>query len=135
MSSPLHWYEAVWNVNSSNAAKPATPPAAREQSPLFWLEEAWKLGPTADLQEEPSANSGRTLRNGLNRLISFFTVSSEPRIWQSSNGLGPIFKGQSAKQVLWNAYDPETGRSIYGVSETELRAWLEERYYQTRVGH
>jgi hypothetical protein len=62
----------------------------------------------------------------LNRLwhgiLAHLDVSDEPRVWPSSH--------QTAEPPTWNSYDPVTGRSIYTVSESELRTWLEDLHYQ-----
>lgn len=46
--------------------------------------------------------------------------SGEPRLWQSCDRHG---------QILWNGYDPTTGRSVQGVSEADMLTWLEQRHY------
>lgn len=40
------------------------------------------------------------------------------RVWQTWDEQG----------VYWNARDPVTGRSIERVSESQIRAWIEQRY-------
>lgn len=52
-----------------------------------------------------------------NTLIS----SSEPRVWQTRDRAG---------QATWHVYDPTTGHHEDFGSETEVRIWLERRYYQ-----
>ncbi len=47
------------------------------------------------------------------------SMSNEPRIWQTRDRNG---------NVLWNAYDPVSDRSLYYASEAEVRIWLENRY-------
>jgi hypothetical protein len=42
------------------------------------------------------------------------------QVWQVSH-LG---------QKYWNAYDPVSGCRVNGLSEAEMRAWIEERYHQ-----
>ncbi len=67
---------------------------------------------------EPSTG----LKNGLQRLsqglIQFLTGTQQVRIWTKEASTGKI----------WFAYDPKLDRSISGVSEDDLRTWLEERY-------
>ena len=70
-------------------------------------------------QAKPRLLSG--LSRVLDRLMKFLVTSNELRIWQTSDRFG---------NTLWNAYDPATGRSTSLDSEPELRAWIEERYYQ-----
>ena len=36
----------------------------------------------------------------------------------------------AAGQITWNAYDANSEKAVYGVSETELRSWLENLHYQ-----
>ncbi|WP_404788743.1 hypothetical protein [Altericista sp. CCNU0014] len=52
---------------------------------------------------------------------AYFTAGSEPYVWETTNAAG---------YPQWNAYDPTTRTAIEGVSEAELRIWLEERHYQ-----
>jgi len=42
-----------------------------------------------------------------------------PRIYQRHDATG---------NVVWQAYDPLSNRSLVSQSEQEIRAWLEERY-------
>lgn len=131
MKSPLFWYEAAWNRKALSHDPRVQ--AANQSSPLYWVETAWRLGPTADLGENNAPSFGQAIRQGWSRLKGMLSASSEPRIWQSTNGHGAI--ATEGNQTLWNAYDPVTGRSIQNVSEAEIQAWLEARYYQTPIGH
>ncbi len=45
-------------------------------------------------------------------------TADQPRVWQV------IQNGTSR----WNAYDPVSQCRVEGLSEPEMRAWLEERY-------
>ena len=59
----------------------------------------------------------------IKRLWQFIVIepmTSELRVWQTCDQLGEIW---------WSAYDPSTGRSIHQVSETDVRRWIEQRYY------
>jgi hypothetical protein len=47
---------------------------------------------------------------------AYLNVSSEPHVWQTQDELG---------QPAWSAYDPKTGQTIYQVSESVMRSWLE----------
>lgn len=71
------------------------------------------------------AQNGRNLKARFNNLwqtaIAHLAISSEPHVWQTQDATG---------QMVWNSYDPNTGRSIHRVSAAELRVWLEERHYQ-----
>lgn len=55
--------------------------------------------------------------------IARLESSSEPNVWRTHDEVGAI---------TWNAYDPITGKAIYQVSASEVRAWLEERHYPNR---
>ncbi len=52
-------------------------------------------------------------------LISQLSSETGPAIWQTHEAGG---------RAVWSAEDRASGRSIRGVSEAELRVWLEARY-------
>jgi hypothetical protein len=54
-------------------------------------------------------------------LLTHFTHTSEPRIWQKCDRHGNIY---------FYVYDPMTGRASTLGSEREVRIWLEQRYSQ-----
>ncbi|MGC9528955.1 MAG: hypothetical protein ACP5D7_25785 [Limnospira sp.] len=51
--------------------------------------------------------------------VARMTAGTEPKIWSSVSPSG---------EVEWNVYDPFDGRSASGLTETQVRSWLEERY-------
>ncbi|MEB3882578.1 hypothetical protein [Lyngbya sp. CCY1209] len=51
--------------------------------------------------------------------VARMTAGTEPKIWSSVSASG---------KVEWNVYDPFDGRSASGLTETQVRSWLEERY-------
>ena len=53
-------------------------------------------------------------------LQTILTKGNELQVWQTSDH----------GNTWWNAYDPATDRSISHASETEMRVWIEKRYYQ-----
>ncbi|MGL5081429.1 MAG: hypothetical protein ACRC8A_08070 [Microcoleaceae cyanobacterium] len=53
-----------------------------------------------------------------NRFCMWLTATNRLRVWPSTDSNG---------MPLWNAYDPITGDSISDLSESEMRAWLEQR--------
>lgn len=53
-------------------------------------------------------------------LVESFIGSNELRIWQTYDQYGNNW---------WHAYDPVTGRHTSVQTESELRAWIERRYY------
>lgn len=48
--------------------------------------------------------------------------SRELQVWYSCDQTGNLW---------WSAYDPVTGQSIDRLSEAEMRAWVEQRHYQS----
>ena len=54
-------------------------------------------------------------------VLKLMTGSSEPMIHKQCDRRG---------QISYSIYDPSTQHTIAGLSETEVRVWLEERYYQ-----
>lgn len=52
------------------------------------------------------------------------TRSHEPRIWTSI-----IKSGPHAGQTQWHVYDPLTHHRAVLSSETDVRVWLDQRYY------
>ncbi len=52
-------------------------------------------------------------------LISQLSSEAGPAVWQTHDAAG---------RAVWSAEDRASGRSIRGVSEAELRVWLEARY-------
>ncbi|MBD1805898.1 hypothetical protein H6F98_10600 [Microcoleus sp. FACHB-SPT15] len=56
----------------------------------------------------------------LQQMIASLTKAPEPRIGTVKDSFG---------KTVWCVYDPITGQSARLASETEVRIWLEERYY------
>lgn len=54
------------------------------------------------------------------QLKAHLNTSSEPRVWETKTTAG---------RTVWNAYDPASGRILRSASPSEVRIWLEERYY------
>jgi hypothetical protein len=52
--------------------------------------------------------------------IPFFTNGNEPRIWTTTDRDG---------NTTWHAYDPVSDRTRSLDSESEMRIWIEQRYY------
>jgi hypothetical protein len=52
--------------------------------------------------------------------IQSLTTGEQPRVWQV----------QQQGTKAWNAYDPVSQCRVEGLSESEMRAWLEHRYNQ-----
>jgi hypothetical protein len=87
----------------------------------------WNNSQNLDSRTSQSLQAqGRHLSAKLNDIwqhaLSYFYVSTEPRVWRTEDSLG---------RTAWSAYDPTTGRSIEHVSVQDLRVWLEERHYQS----
>lgn len=70
--------------------------------------------------EAPKSESNQWLKRLGQWLLQALTDSDQVRLWTKITPTG----------TQWYAYDPKTQRRFAGHSETELRAWLEERYYQ-----
>lgn len=60
------------------------------------------------------------LKNAWQNLLVHLDATSEPRVWSTPDGLGGL---------VWNAYDPISGQSVYQLSEADMRVWLEELHY------
>ena len=64
----------------------------------------------------------------LERLAQSFVqrlmADAAPRVWHTCDAEGNLW---------WHAHDPVIGRSLYDASEAELRIWIEQRHYPTRV--
>lgn len=63
---------------------------------------------------------GAELQKVWQKLVKALTTSSELRVWQTFDCCG---------HPCWHAYDPATGRSACFGSESEIRVWVEQRYY------
>ena len=81
------------------------------------LEEAYKNSHEFSRPENQLVNRFKELGSWL---VSFFGQGEEVRVWKSKDRLGNIY---------WNARDSARNISIRKVSEEELRAWLDTRYY------
>ncbi|MEO1069971.1 MAG: hypothetical protein AAFW95_12765 [Cyanobacteria bacterium J06638_6] len=67
----------------------------------------------------PSITLGNTLQQLGAKTMKFLTGQTEPRIWQRTRS------GNS----VWFAHDPITNSTRSFVSEQDVRAWLDNRYY------
>jgi hypothetical protein len=54
------------------------------------------------------------------QLISLLRQPAELQVWQEHD---------SAGNLSWSAYHPVTKCSVYGLSEAEMRIWIEQRKY------
>ena len=59
------------------------------------------------------------LNSFLRSLVAQLSASNDPHVWETQDADG---------QMVWNAHDRASGRTIRHASETELRIWLESRY-------
>jgi len=125
---PVMRYQLSWHRNQSldpSPAKTSKGSARAKWEDRFSL--SWHVNhpldvPFKDERQEPA----QTHRQG--KFSNFWHVAmarlmmpSEPQVWQSVNAAG---------QITWNAYDANSEKAVYGVSETELRSWLENLHYQ-----
>jgi hypothetical protein len=78
--------------------------------------------PEPKLEQQPSVVM--SLLKGIGqKVIGFFAVDTEPKIWQITEPTGEIW---------WRAYDPVSGRSAWLATEEDVLKWVEDRYYQRR---
>jgi hypothetical protein len=84
----------------------------------------WNLYQSVTSVKHGSKSAKPSLQHKLINLFhsasAYFTLVSEPSVWETTNAAG---------YSQWNAYDPTTRTAIAGVSEAEIRVWLEERHY------
>ncbi|MBE9079090.1 hypothetical protein IQ241_17595 [Romeria aff. gracilis LEGE 07310] len=87
------------------------------------LYEELELLPANSLRPTVKANLLRGLRYFVGQLRQVFVATDEPVVTCRSSSTGePRFDG----------YDPVTHQWIGGVSEAEIRIWLEQRYQRTQ---
>ncbi|MGL4620288.1 hypothetical protein [Chroococcidiopsis sp.] len=55
------------------------------------------------------------------KILHLTIESPELKVWQTWDEHGNAY---------WNGYDPITRRSIYQVSESQIRTWIEQRHHQ-----
>jgi hypothetical protein len=58
------------------------------------------------------------LQNTWHKIASLFTDSTL-QVWQATDDAGNLW---------WCAYDPQTGKSVYADTETEMRLWIQQNY-------
>lgn len=58
------------------------------------------------------------LKKMVRLLLQSLNQSTELQVWREFD---------QAKNYVWSAYDPVTKRSVYHISEDEMRAWIEHR--------
>ncbi len=67
-----------------------------------------------------AAHSARiTPKKRLQTLLSKLYSSTDPHVWSTRNAAG---------ETVWSAEDLTSRKTIYNISEVEMRVWLEERY-------
>ncbi len=130
--SGFHWYTAAWHVGSSARAHTASLShlsSGGSGNPLNsntdWYAEGLRLGTSADVGHEDSSLADLSSR--LQRAIAYvwqsfrnlLSVSDELRLWQTVDSSG---------DVLWNAYDPKTNHYVQGLTEQNMRIWIDKRY-------
>ena len=88
------------------------------------LYEKLELLPPNSLQPTLRTTLVRRLSPLVGQLLQSLAVTNEPRITQAGFS--------QTGEPLFDGYDPITHQGIRGVSETELRIWLEQRYQRTQ---
>ncbi|NMF85066.1 hypothetical protein [Nodosilinea sp. P-1105] len=71
----------------------------------------------------PQQGLGTWISNAWQAVLAQLNCSTEPRVWST----------HTAKELLWNAYDPITGETIHFATENELRTWLEDLHYRDQA--
>lgn len=56
----------------------------------------------------------------LQQIIQYLTSGNEVQVWTKTDRYG---------KITWHAYDPVSDRCVVRESESEMRTWVEERYY------
>lgn len=91
------------------------------KSPLSW-QDCQNIEFTVSHPQKSTPWFKRTRLNDIwQSVLNYFSVSSEPRVWQTQDITGLL---------QWKALDPMTGELVSYDSEAEMRSWLEERHYQ-----
>lgn len=70
-------------------------------------------------QAKDRRSASPKLNNLLQTLISKLNASADLHVWETHTAAG---------ETVWSAEDTVLGKTIYNVSESEMRVWLEERY-------
>lgn len=66
------------------------------------------------------APQSNRLKEILSHLLQLVSPSNQPKITQRVDRSG---------EVIWTVYDPITKNAMQFGSETEVRTWLDQRYY------
>jgi hypothetical protein len=78
--------------------------------------EYWELEGSVKEQKQESL-----INQFLQALVAKLSSSNEPQIKLRYNSKG---------QEFWRVYDPTTGKTATLMDESDVRVWLEQRYYQ-----
>ncbi|MGD1953482.1 MAG: hypothetical protein ACFB14_28120 [Leptolyngbyaceae cyanobacterium] len=78
------------------------------------------------------APDSRPMLRAENRRHGFFKAFCQSLLKSLLGSSEPIIEKQidDNGQTLYNIYDRVTQQQISGLTETEVRVWLEQRYYQ-----
>jgi hypothetical protein len=130
--SGFHWYTAAWRFGAAAHAHTASssPNQSRRLENTSAMDTDWyvkglQLGTSADMESDDMSlahvrrEACRAIAHTWQSLRNLLSVSDEPRLWQTTDSQGDI---------LWNAYDPKTNHYVEGLTEQNMRIWLEERY-------
>ncbi len=88
----------------------STATSNREQLEKLWIQQIQKPKLADRIQSK--------INQIFQQLIRGLITGDQPRVWRSS---------QQGKNT-WNAYDPVSRCQVEGLSESEMRGWLEQRY-------
>ena len=121
-------YQLSWHNNQPLDPSPAT--AGKDSPQAKWEDRfnlSWHGNQSLDVpltegrQETAKPHPQGRVGNFWHVAMARLMMPSEPQVWQTVNAAG---------QTTWNAYDANSENAIYGVSEAELRSWLENLHYQ-----
>ncbi|MEM0979438.1 MAG: hypothetical protein AAGH78_04100 [Cyanobacteria bacterium P01_H01_bin.58] len=66
-----------------------------------------------------------------NRMGKFFVKLGQGLVhWLTSGDTPKISKFVRGDIEVWQVYDPAISQTLYFDNETELRTWMDQRYYQ-----
>ncbi|NJK39448.1 MAG: hypothetical protein HC835_18955 [Oscillatoriales cyanobacterium RM2_1_1] len=88
-----------------------TPSSNRETLEKIWSKECLLT---------TSGRGQSKFKTVLRQFLQWLTMNDRLRVWTDN---------PDATIPLWNAHDPVTGNSITGLSESEMRRWLEQRIH------
>ncbi|MFB2919704.1 MULTISPECIES: hypothetical protein [Aerosakkonema] len=90
-------------------------------TPFFHDRQSYLRDNTESELKEATPNKFLFLNKIWQALLKVIVNGNELQVWHKSDRSG---------HSEWHAYDPATGRHVSASSDTEMRIWIEEQYYQ-----